>query len=78
MYIHIYIYPYIYIHLYTFIYKHQGNLPPYRLALVEFIFQKLDTNHDSEIDEDELVTYFTNSAHPEILSGIHIYMYVYI
>jgi hypothetical protein len=53
-------------------------LPPYRLALVEFIFQKLDTNHDSEIDEDELVTYFTNSAHPEILSGIYMYKYIYI
>jgi hypothetical protein len=48
----------------------QGNLSPYRQALTEFIFKKLDKSHNNEIDENELYLFIKNSTYPEILSGL--------
>jgi Ca2+-binding EF-hand superfamily protein len=49
--------------LFEFVKGIRGDLSAYRKAVVEFLYDCLDMNHDAIIDEQEMLTFYQSSSH---------------
>jgi Ca2+-binding EF-hand superfamily protein len=55
--------------LFEFVRQMRGEMPPYRRALVEYVFLYIDSKNDGVIDEQEVIFFYENSELPEIVNG---------
>jgi len=55
--------------LFEFVKQMRGPMPPYRTAIVEYIFLYVDTKNDGILDQQEVLYFYANSELPDIVNG---------
>ena len=55
--------------LFEFVKQMRGPMPPYRAAIIEYIFLYVDTKNDGYLDQQEVLYFYQNSELPDIANG---------